>query len=199
MYRKNDFYTRLAKEAGYPACSAFKLQEIQNRFKIIKTQDTALDIGAFPGSFSMYLLSLIRGRGKVIGVDTQQLVLPHNYGDKFHFIHGSIFTDDVLRSIQKNGPYSLIVSDAAAPTSGNRFVDASRSGDLADRVLEIARVSLKKHGNLIVKIFQGADEKDFFNKLKSLFSAVKGFKPKASHSESIELYYIARHARFGMD
>jgi 23S rRNA (uridine2552-2'-O)-methyltransferase len=188
--RKADFYSHKAKTEGYPARSIYKLQEILQKYRLLKNTARVLDIGAAPGSFSQYLLKHLRGRGWVYGVDiSSEITIPGNYNN-FTFLQGDIFSDEVFTALVNWKPYDLVVSDAAPATSGNRLVDTYKSLAIAERVLIIAGATLAHNGNLIIKLFQGGEELKLMKKMKAWFKEVKGFKPKASRKESFEIYYL---------
>ena len=193
MRRTNDHYSRMAKAQGYPARSVYKLQEIQRKHHLVRTGDSVLDIGAYPGSFSRYLLTVLNGRGKLVAVDLEQVSLGAP-AEIFVALRGNIFEDSVLAEIERRGPYGVVISDAAPSTSGNAIVDTTRSMELSFRVLEICERCLRQHGNLVLKVFQGGDEREILQKIKRLFSLAKGIKPEASRSESREVYYIGLDA-----
>ncbi|MBN2439786.1 MAG: RlmE family RNA methyltransferase [Spirochaetales bacterium] len=186
----DDLYTRLAKQKGYPARSVFKLEEIQKKFSIIKTNDSILDIGSAPGSWTLYASQIIKKSGKIVGIDINPPDKAISIGSPYQFIRGNIFDDDSFDKMIKSGPYSLILSDAAPSTTGDSLVDTARSYDLAIRILAIAGESLQKNGNLVIKIFQGGDSADILSRMKKLFASVKAYKPSATRKKSIETYYI---------
>jgi 23S rRNA (uridine2552-2'-O)-methyltransferase len=190
MKRKADFYTHKAKAQGYPARSVFKLQEILGKYPLLKKGARVLDLGAAPGSFSQFLLERLKGKGSVFAVDlSAEITVPARFPN-FGFLQGDIFSSSVLDRITSHGPYDLVVSDAAPATTGNRLVDTSHSLDIARRVLEIAIQVITEHGNLVVKLFQGGDEREFMGEMRTFFKQVKGFKPQASRKESFETFYL---------
>jgi 23S rRNA (uridine2552-2'-O)-methyltransferase len=190
MPRPQDHYGKKAKALGYPARSVFKLQEIIRKFSILKPGANVLDIGAAPGSFSLFLLQKLEGKGRVTGVDLAPNVSVPGTHTNFFYISGDIFNESTKQKISEHGPFDMIVSDAAPSTTGQKEVDALTSAAIAECVLEIARRSLKKGGNLVVKIFQGGGEREFMTLCKTCFGSVKGFKPQSSRQESFETYYI---------
>jgi 23S rRNA (uridine2552-2'-O)-methyltransferase len=111
-------------------------------------------------------------------------------GENFFFVQGDITNPDVRSALLDHGPYDLVMCDAAPATTGNRSVDTMRSQELAETAADYALSSLRPGGNLIVKIFQGADAPLLLKKIRENFSAGKSFKPTACHSESFETYYI---------
>jgi 23S rRNA (uridine2552-2'-O)-methyltransferase len=219
-YDKPDFWALKAKKEGYPARSVYKLEEICSKFGLLKkgsagqsgsvsssgacsggaggsaaTGDklggpVVLDIGAAPGSWSLWLLKALAGKGHLSAVDIQNLGIAPN-APNFSFLKGSIL-DSVIRAQLKNaGPYSLVVSDAAPSTSGNRLVDQSRSEELVEAVMGLALEVLAPGGALVMKIFQGGEEKRLITELKQHFSQARGFKPIACRAESFETYLVA--------
>ena len=184
--RKSDYYSRLAKQKGFQARSVFKLEEIQKKFRLINKNQKVLDIGASPGSWSLYVLTKLQGT--VVGVDLQDVRMPPSV--PFVFIKGDIYKETVLEKILNNGPYNTVMSDAAPATSGNRFVDTTRSHQLGERVLEIACLCLKDKGNIAIKVFQGGDEKILLEHIKIKFLKARAFKPDACRKKSFETYLL---------
>jgi len=190
MPRPQDHYGKKAKELGYPARSVFKLKEIMEKFPIIPKSPRILDIGAAPGSFSLFFLQQLKGKGSVVAVDlAERISIPGSFTN-FQYIRGDIFAQDIQDRIFTYGPFDVIISDAAPSTTGQKEVDALKSISIAECVLGIAKRILRKDGNLVVKIFQGGGESEFFNSLRASFQNVKGFKPQASRRESFETYFI---------
>lgn len=185
---KLDHYSLKAQKEGYPARSVYKLEELQQKYQILKPNQKVLDVGSSPGSWSLYVLRKWKPLG-VWGVDLN----PVNMGalpEKFHFHQGDIH-DPKLEQILKNaGPFDTILSDAAPLTTGNRLVDTGRSYNLCERVVMLCGSLLAPGGNVVVKIFQGGDEKQLEALLKEGFTTVKNFKPKAVRGDSMETYYL---------
>ena len=190
MKGKPDYYWRKSKEEGYPARSVFKLQEIQQKLGPVKPAARVLDLGASPGSWSLYLLDMLAGGGSVTGVDLNEpdgkLLARKNY----RFLLGDFTSAEVGRKIAEAGPFDVIVSDAAPSTSGNRTTDTARSAEIAHAVIELCGRCLVAGGNCVLKIFQGGEEREVLARMRSLFAATKAFKPKASRSDSMETYFI---------
>jgi 23S rRNA (uridine2552-2'-O)-methyltransferase len=187
---KPDYYWRKSKQEGYPARSVFKLREIQEKHRVLKPGNRILDLGASPGSWSLYILDLLAGNGSVTGVDLkapdQRLASRRN----FRFIQGDFTTEEVLTLIMEGAPYDCIISDAAPSTTGSRTLDTARSAEIARQVLRTCRSALAPGGNCILKIFQGGEEKEILDQMRGLFAASRAFKPKASRPDSMETYYI---------
>ena len=190
MARKADYYWRKSKEEGYPARSVFKLEQIQEKNRPIHPGNRVLDLGASPGSWSLYLLDMLAGAGSVTGVDLNPPDPKLLSRKGYRFIQGDFTTQSVIRDIQEAGPFDAVVSDAAPSTSGNRTMDTARSATIARHVLAFCVSSLAPGGNCVFKIFQGGEEREILATMRGLFASVRAFKPKASRSESMETYFI---------
>ncbi|AWG42699.1 23S rRNA (uridine(2552)-2'-O)-methyltransferase [Candidatus Borreliella tachyglossi] len=188
MYDVDDEYSKRAKREGYFARSVYKLIEIDKRFSLF-SPGNILDIGASPGSFSQYAYRKLKN-GVLVAVDLQDVDL--NFHSNFHFIKGDIYLEDVFQKIKIFAPYSLVLSDVAPKTTGNRLVDTSNSFNLNVRIVELASGILMIGGNLLIKIFQGGEEEQIFDKLKKCFRIVKKIRPKAIRKNSFEIYFLSK-------
>jgi 23S rRNA (uridine2552-2'-O)-methyltransferase len=190
MKGKPDYYWRKSKEEGYPARSVFKLQEIQEKLKPIRHGTRVLDLGASPGSWSLYILDLLAGTGSVTGVDLNlpddKLLSRRNY----KFFQGDFTSEEVVRQITEAGPFESVVSDAAPSTMGERTRDTARSAQIVRQVLSICEKSLLPGGSCVLKIFQGGEEQEILRRMRVMFTTARAFKPKASRSESMETYFV---------
>ena len=192
MKRSADYYSKLAKQKNFPARSVFKLEEMQERFSLLKVGQKVLDLGSAPGSWSQYCLQRLGAKGQLVGVDLEPVVITPRFGGYYRSIQGDIFSQEILSTLNELGPFDVILSDAAPRTSGSGLVDAQRSLELAERVLEIAECTLSPGGHLVVKIFQGGEEGQLLQRMKSLFNNARAFKPKASRGESRETYFLGQ-------
>jgi 23S rRNA (uridine2552-2'-O)-methyltransferase len=190
MKGRPDFYWKKSKQDGYPARSVYKLQEMQEKFRLIQRGNSVLDLGSSPGSWSLYILDLLGGSGKITGVDLNPPDQSLASRKGFRFIQGDFFLPEIVARFAETGPYDIVVSDAAPSTSGNRTSDTARSLELARQVLRICRGVLAAGGNMAVKIFQGGEEREVLDDMKRLFKTARAFKPKASRSDSMEIYFV---------
>ncbi|HOH05125.1 MAG TPA: RlmE family RNA methyltransferase [Rectinema sp.] len=223
-YERPDYWTLRAKKEGYPARSVYKLEEIVRKFGLLnglgsrrgtpeRSQTGAgpaiLDVGAAPGSWSLWLLRQMKGRGTLMAVDIQDLdIVPQIEAMGLHkatgatkvdeptrahftFVKGSILDEPVRARLRELGPYNLVVSDAAPATSGNRLVDQARSEELVEAVIGLALEVLAPGGALVTKIFQGGEERRLLTELRAHFAQARAFKPQACRSESFETYLVA--------
>jgi len=187
---KADSYTARAHKEGYPARSVYKLEEINAAHKLIKPGDSVLDVGAAPGSWTLYTdRKLIKGNGKIVSVDLNPLRLDPLPPTVKAFV-GDAFSKETRKCLIDEGPYDCIISDAAPMTTGNRTVDTSRSEYLAEQVIELAKEQLKQNGNLVLKIFQGGGQEAVLREMRAIFSKAKPFKPKACRDDSFEIYLV---------
>jgi 23S rRNA (uridine2552-2'-O)-methyltransferase len=202
-YKKPDYWQQKARKEGYPARSVYKLKEIDEKFDLLKPRRgalRALDLGAAPGSWSLYVLrKMACANGKhsknfLAAADLSPLSREFDKGlfdgDNFFFIQGDITAAEVKEALLSKGPYSAIISDAAPGTTGNHTVDAARSLELAETVIAYAQSVLAAGGNLVLKIFQGGESGAILKQMKALFETAKSFKPEACRGESVETYFI---------
>ena len=185
-----DYWSSLARQRDYPARSVFKLEEIQKKWKPLQRGKTVLDIGASPGSWSLFALRTLGEGTRVTAVDLNPLRIQAPPGTVLRFLQANVFSDDARVFLQQGAPYDCILSDAAPSTSGNRLVDCGRSLELVSKVLEMAWEYLAANGNCVIKLLQGDDMKDIVKSLKTKFREVRTFRPKAVRKESMEVYII---------
>ncbi|MCJ7442935.1 MAG: 23S rRNA (uridine(2552)-2'-O)-methyltransferase [Methanotrichaceae archaeon] len=185
---QKDHYYRRAKEEGYRARSAYKLQQINQKFHLIKRGDAVVDLGAAPGGWLQIVRKL--SCGKVVGVDLEDI----------EPISGVIIlkadltknsTIDLVRE-SLEGKADVVISDAAPNLTGAWDLDHARSIDLARSALGMAISLLKPRGNFLVKVFQGDMFADFISDVHKEFSNVKAYSPPASRKESAETYVVAK-------
>lgn len=186
---RRDFFYNKAKKEGYRSRAAFKLKQINEKFKIIKRGDTVVDLGAAPGGWLQVAKEL--SNGKVIGVD----LLNIEEIEGVDIIKGDIRLDKTIEKIKGlmgSGKADDVICDAAPNLSGSWSYDHARSIDLANSALECAKKILKNGGNFAVKVFQGDMFPDFLNQVRECFGKVQAFSPEASRSQSAEIYVIGK-------
>ncbi len=185
----DDFYTKKAQKEGYPARSVYKLEEIQQKFNVIKRDFKVLDVGAAPGSWTMYIMKLLGEGGFLSAIDLKPLSIAVKKPN-FFFLQGDAFDQTSIRMLAEKGPYNAVVSDAAPSTTGNRIVDTERSIQLIESIYNTALQVLTPGGNFVFKMFQGGKEKEILDDMKKHFNAVKILKPQASRINSFETFVI---------
>ena len=180
-----------AQKEGYPARSVYKLKEIDEKFRILGKGQVVADIGAAPGSWSLYACRKTGKGGHVVGIDLKEFHINPD-GAAFTGFFGDAFDPENTEKIAAAGPYDAVLSDAAPATTGNRTVDAAASAEIVGQVVTLAGAVLKKGGSLVVKVFQGGDEKEISGRMKEMFESVKSFKPEACRKISFETYFIGK-------
>jgi 23S rRNA (uridine2552-2'-O)-methyltransferase len=188
-----DHLTQRAKNENYPARSVYKLEEIQNKFKVVKKNDQVLDLGCAPGSWLLYAAKQVGDHGKIFGIDLKQIQihLPENV----FVIKDNILNLDNESFLDENTKFNVILSDMAPATTGRKDVDAFRSFELCNMALKVADDSLLQNGNFVCKIFQGNDFNAFQKNVKSKFKECKIFKPESCRKQSKEIYIIAKYKK----
>ncbi len=187
---KADSYTLRAHREGYPARSVYKLEEINASHHLIKPGDSVLDVGAAPGSWTLFThRELLKGNGRIVSIDLNPLNL-NPVPPTVTAIVGDAFSRENRQRLIELGPYDTIISDAAPMTTGNRTVDTTRSEWLAEQVVLLAGEQLKEHGNLVIKIFQGGGQVEILKMMREMFQKAKPFKPKACRDDSFEIYLV---------
>ena len=185
----DDFYTKKAQKEGYPARSVYKLEEIQQKFNVIKRDFRVLDVGAAPGSWTMDIMKLLGEGGFLSAIDLKPLSITVKKPN-FFFLQGDAFDQTSIRMLAEKGPYNAVVSDAAPSTTGNKIVDTERSIQLIESIYNTALQVLASGGNFVFKMFQGGKEKEILDDMKKHFNAVKILKPQASRTNSFETFVI---------
>lgn len=183
-----DFYTQQAKKEGYPARSVYKLKEIDEKWSLIKPHFRLLDVGAAPGSWSLYALRKIGAKGFLCSVDLKEMALKPQPNSLF--LKGDAFSEENLAHIQSQGLYNGVLCDAAPATTGNRLVDTAASLALVEEVIGLSAKVLLPGGFLVVKIFQGGEEPQIAKTIQQLFEKCRKLKPKACRKDSFESYLI---------
>lgn len=201
-YSKPDYWSIKARREAYPARSVYKLEEMDEKFNLLKyggpgSNFRALDLGAAPGSWSLYLLRNIAPRSSgfsLVSVDLSPLSREYDRGlfdgNPLVFIQGDFTLNEIREAILSHAPYNLIISDAAPATTGIRSVDTLRSLELAQTALDYAITALAPGGNFAVKVFQGSETADFLKNMRSLFETARNFKPQACRPGSFETYFL---------
>ncbi|UCH89721.1 MAG: RlmE family RNA methyltransferase [Thermoplasmata archaeon] len=189
-HRKETYY-RQAKKSGYRSRAAYKLLQINKKFRIFKANQKVLDLGAAPGGWSQVAVELVAPSGTVIGVDID----PIKPLEGAEFIKGDMTSEDTMDLIKSKIDYAdVIISDMSPNISGHYSVDQAKSVYLAEQALDVVVRMLKPGGHFIVKIFQGEDFPEFLQKLKERFEFCKVHSPPASRAQSSEVYVVCKGA-----
>lgn len=183
-----DHYTRKAKKENYPARSVYKLQEIQQKNRIIQKGDRVLDLGCAPGAWLVYAAENTGPQGRVVGIDLKPVTV--TLPGHARAYEGDVFDMDAELRGAVGEEFDVVMSDMAPDTTGHKNVDAARSSALCDAALALAREVLVPGGNFVCKIFQGGDFDTFLGQIKTEFSKHKIYKPQSSRKASREIYII---------
>lgn len=189
MRDRPDYYAHRAKKSGYLARSVYKLEEIQQKFKVIRRSTRVLDVGAAPGSWSQFAASETGPGGLVVAVDQNPLALAEETKGIVTLLL-DISSPEAEQQLEEYAPFQTVLSDAAPATTGNRSLDTTRSAALVESVLYLADRFLEEGGNLVAKIFQGGEEQELLKEFRSRFSTGRAFKPKACRPGSFETYLV---------
>lgn len=190
-YDRKDHFYRKAKEEGKASRAVYKLAELQKRFRLIRSGDCVLDLGAAPGGWLQELGPLVGDKGRVIGIDL--LPLKINAPKKCTFIRGDLTEEKNQELIAKEagGKVDVVLSDMSPNLSGVPFADSFRSYELAVLAFEICEKLLMPRGNFVVKYFPGDEYHEYLSLLKKNFSEVTTVIPKATRKSSSERYIVA--------
>jgi len=190
--QKRDIYVRQSQVDGYRARSAYKLIEIDEKFKILKNGISVIDLGASPGSWSQYISRTVKS-GRLVSIDIKGMEKIENTIQ----IKGD-FTDlDSQKKIKGlfKSKVDVVVSDMAVNTTGIKDIDAIYTGELAMEAMNFSKEMLVKEGRFVSKIFLGSSFNEIVALGKKLFKEVKVFKPKSSRKESKESFIICKILR----
>ncbi len=190
--QRRDIYVRQSKVDGYRARSAYKLIEIDEKFKIFKGGLSVIDIGAAPGSWSQYALKVAKS-GKLVSIDLKKM---EPIGNSVQ-IQGDFTEEKTQEEIKKhiNGKVDVVMSDMAVDTTGIKNIDSIQTGELCKEAMFFAKDFMKQNGYFISKIFMGGTFNEIVAEGKKYFKEVKVFKPKSSRKDSKESFIICRKVR----
>jgi len=190
--RPQDHFGERAKRAGYPARSVYKLEEIDRRTQLLRRGHRVLDLGAAPGSWTLYAAQRVGREGKVVGLDLNpaRIALPA----QVTFETVDIFAFDPREQFGRDA-FDVVLSDMAPHTSGQRHRDQFGSFELYMRALEVASEVLVAGGSFVGKIFQGAELEQARAATRTRFESTRIVKPEASRSESYEIFIVGAGAK----
>ena len=188
--RRKDQFHRLARAKGFRSRASFKLLQITNRYHFLKPGQRVLDFGAAPGGWLQAARQVVGNTGFVFGVDIQPITaLPFR---NVSTMIGDITKPEIVDEIKKNAglSFDVVLSDLAPNVSGVWEVDHARQIELARCAVKVGGMLLRASGNMLVKVFQGSEVKEFQDEMRSLFREFRIVKPPASRPESAELYFL---------
>jgi len=189
--RRRDFYWRRAKQIGLPSRAAFKLQEIQEKWNVIRPGDYVLDLGAAPGGFTALASKLTGPTGLVVAVDVEQLRLTPQ--DNVVSVAKDVFDQDLEKTLTKlagGKHFDTIISDLSPRHTGDYHLLAAQQLELIKRALQMVRVCLRRGGNFVAKSFEHPDLRDLEKEIGRLFVRTERFVPKATKKRSSEIFIV---------
>ncbi|NDG89863.1 MAG: RlmE family RNA methyltransferase [Proteobacteria bacterium] len=190
--QRRDTYVRQSKVDGYRARSAYKLIEIDEKFKIFKGGLTVIDIGAAPGSWSQYASKVVKN-GKIVSIDLKEMEPIDNTVQ----IKGDFTEDETQQKIKEFliGKSDVVMSDMAVNTTGIKNIDSIQTGELCKEAMVFSKDIISSSGFFVSKIFMGGSFNEIVQLGKKIFKEVKVFKPKSSRKDSKESFIICKNLR----
>ena len=190
--QKRDIYVRKSKVDGYRARSAYKLIEINDKFKIFKNGISIVDLGASPGSWSQYAAKTVKS-GRIVSIDLKDMeTIENTIQVKGDFT--DVKSQEKIKSFFKS-KINVVLSDMAVNTTGIKDIDAIYTGELCKEAMIFSKNNLVKDGKFVAKIFLGTSFNEIIVLAKTIFKDVKVFKPKSSRKESKESFIICKNLR----
>jgi 23S rRNA (uridine2552-2'-O)-methyltransferase len=191
MFKVKDHYYQKAKDENYLARSIYKLEEIDQRFKILRPADQVVDLGYFPGSWAQYSSKKIGEKGRLYGIDIQPI------NSKLHLANAVFFQKDIFTlkgpaDLGATDAFDVVLSDMAPSTTGIKSVDQARSLGLVENVLNLLPLLLRPGGNFVIKVFESQDAQDFLKTQKNRFGEFHYLRPKSVRSVSKEFFVIGK-------
>ena len=188
----NDAYVKKAQMEGYRSRAVYKLQEINERDKLLRPGMTVVDLGAAPGGWSQIAVKSVGKKGRIYALD----ILPMEPIDGVEFIQGDFqeqYVLDKLLNLMDGHKVNLVISDMAPNISGMNVIDQPKAMYLSELAVDFARQVLVSGGDIVVKVFQGAGFDNLMHELCKSFERVNIRKPNASRPRSREVYMVARN------
>lgn len=191
-FKVKDHYYKKAKKEKFLARSIYKLEEIDNKYKVLKRGDKVFDLGYYPGSWTQYTTQVVGDEGKVVGIDIKPVNRQILNIKNLSLFEKDVFDVKELSELGVNGQFDVMVSDMAPNTTGIRSVDQDRSMNLVEMVFFLLPKFLKPGGNLVVKVFDSNQAQVFLRENRKLFESFHSLKPKSTRSVSKEFFVIGK-------
>ena len=192
--QERDPYVQQARREGWRSRAVFKLEQIDQKERLLRPDMVCVDLGSAPGGWSQYVSKRLKGRARIVAID----LLPMDPLPAVEFVQGDFEDDAIFRQLLEatgEAGADLVMSDMAPNISGSKAVDQPRSMSLAELALDMARRVLKPKGSFVCKVFQGEGFDAFVVDARRSFKRVRVMKPKASRAGSREVYLVARNYR----
>ena len=182
--------TRAAKQQGYPARSVFKLDEIDQRVHLLRVGQRVLDLGAAPGSWSMYASQRVGPKGSVLAIDLQQI--QQQFLPNVRVIQGDVRQ---LELGENEPPFDVVLSDMAPSTTGSKIADQTGSFELFMAALEVARLVAKPGSSFVAKLFMGPDFESAKRAVTEAYAESKTIRPRGTRQNSSEVFVVGLKRR----
>ncbi|MDA8793217.1 RlmE family RNA methyltransferase [Bacteriovoracaceae bacterium] len=189
-FKVKDHYFKKAKKEGFAARSVYKLQEIDEKFKVLKKGQLILDCGYYPGSWMQYTSEKIGQTGKVVGIDIQEVNEKMLMLGNVELFQKDLFNINSLEEIGIDRKFNVVLSDMAPKTTGNKLADQMGSLNLVEKLFTLLPGFLEKNGCTVMKIFESQDAQEFLRDSRKLFKELKYYRPKSTRGTSKEYFAI---------
>ena len=195
-YRRKDAFYARAKAQGLRSRAAFKLEELQREYRLLKPGDRVVDLGAWPGGWLQVSARLVGQRGRVVGVDVEPIP-PLANCPQVESLQADIESPEVVALVAEKlgGRADVVLCDVAPKLTGIQDRDQAQARGLAERAIELAQLWLRPGGTLLIKLFMGGETQEIVSRLRKLFARVDVTRPDATRRGSSEMYAIARGFR----
>ena len=190
--QERDPFVQQARKEGWRSRAVYKLEQIDQKERLLKPGMVCVDLGSAPGSWSQYVTEKLKGKARIVAVD----LLPMDVLPDVEFVEGDFRDDEIFEQLLQSvgeGGADLVMSDMSPNITGTKVVDQPRSMYLVELALDMARRVLKPGGNFVCKVFQGEGFDQFVRDARNSFERVRVIKPKASRAGSREVYLVARN------
>lgn len=194
-FKVKDHFFHKAKKENFLARSVYKLEEIDERFKILKKDDQVIDLGYHPGSWIQYTAEKIGVNGTVIGADVREINTKLTGVKNVQLFQRDVLTIETMEELGVSEQFDVVLSDMAPNTTGVQSVDQARSLNLVEMVFFLLPKFLKPGGNVVVKVFESNDAQVFLKEQKKHFSEFHYLRPKSTRSVSKEYFVIGKNFR----
>jgi 23S rRNA (uridine2552-2'-O)-methyltransferase len=191
-FKVQDHYFKKAKEDNYLARSAYKLEEINQKYKILEKGDKVFDLGYFPGSWTQYTSKVIGDEGLVVGVDIKPINKKLVNQKNLRLFEKDVFDIQELSELGVEGQFDVMISDMAPNTTGIKSVDQDRSLNLVEMVFHLLPKFVRPGGNLVIKVFDSHQAQQYLKQQRPLFDSYNFLKPKSTRSVSKEFFVIGK-------
>ena len=191
-FKVKDHYFNKAKQENYLARSIYKLEEIDQKYKVLKKGDQVIDFGYYPGSWIQYTSKVIGDDGRVVGIDIQEVNKKLSGVSNVRVYQKDIFNISDLSQLDVEDKFDVVLSDMAPSTTGVQSLDQIRSLNLVESVFGLLPQFLKVGGNFVIKVFDSQEAQNYLKDQKKRFSDFSYLKPKSTRSVSKEFFVIGK-------